>query len=231
MHVFPDPAYALEVKDYLVPRSGSRPVVGLNPIGFCDPRIWPHKDDSVYRKYLDKLTRFSVWLLEQGYDLRVFTTEASVDHHAIGDLKSQLLSRCSPDLVWPAFRPASWGVKDVLREMAEFDFVVTSKFHGIIFAHLLRKPVVALSYHRKMDVAMRGLKHDRFCADIERFESEWLVNAFQSLVAERSNIEMRCAAAVSTYSTMLSKQFDSLFLNDAKAGTAQEACHSVKVGV
>jgi polysaccharide pyruvyl transferase WcaK-like protein len=217
MHVYPDPAYALEVEDHLkgTRRNGSMPVVGLNPIGFCDSRIWPRKDDSVYREYLEKVTRFSVWLLEQGYNLRVFTNETSVDHNAIEDLRAGLLSRLSPELVSPVFRRASWGVKDVLEEMSEFDVVVTSKFHGIIFSNLLGKPVIALSYHRKMDLAMRGTGQDRFCADIERFDVEWLINAFQSLVAASNSIRLISSAAVGAYAARLAEQFDSLFLNDA----------------
>jgi polysaccharide pyruvyl transferase WcaK-like protein len=217
MHVFPDPAYALEVGDHLkgTRRNSSMPVVGLNPIGFCDSRIWPRKDDSVYREYLEKVTRFSVWLLEQGYNLRVFTTETSVDHNAIEDLRAALLSRFSPELVSPVFQRASLGVKDVLEEMSQFDVVVTSKFHGIIFSNLLGKPVIALSYHRKMDFAMRGTGQDRFCADIERFDVEWLIDTFHSLVAASSSIKLVSSAAVEAYAAALAEQFDSLFLNGA----------------
>jgi polysaccharide pyruvyl transferase WcaK-like protein len=224
-HVYPDPAYALEVGDSLrnAHRHSSRPVVGLNPIGFCDPRIWYRKDDPTYQEYLEKITRFSAWLLEQGYDLRVFTTETSVDHQAIEDLRARLLSRLPPELVKGVFRTPSWGVKDVLGEMSEFDFIVTSKFHGIIFSQLLRKPVIALSYHRKMDVAMRG--QDHLCADIERFDVDWLINAFRSLVDENSRIKLACAAAVEARAAELSEQFDSLFLNDTNLGRNGQPCN------
>ena|SRR5271166_4896870 len=220
MHVYPDPAYALEVGDHLrsVCRSSSMPTVGLNPIGFCDPRIWPRKDVSIYNEYLEKLTRFSVWLLEQGYNLRVFTTEVSVDRHAIEDLRARLLSRLPFELVCQIFLGASLGVKDVLREMSEFDFIVTSKFHGIIFSRLLRKPVIALSYHRKMDVAMRAVGHGRFCADIERFDVDWLICAFRSLMDESSSIKLASAAAVEVYAATLSKQFDALFHESGQTG-------------
>lgn len=215
-HVYPDPAYALEVGDYLksASQSSSMPIVGLNPIGFCDPRIWPRRDDSIYDAYLEKVTLFSAWLLEQRYDLRVFTTETSVDRYAIEELKARLISRSSSELVWQIFRSASLGVKDVLREVSEFDFIITSKFHGVIFSHLLRKPVIALSYHRKMDVAMRAVGHGHFCADIERFDVDWLIRAFRSLVDESSSIKLASAAAVEANAATLSEQFDSLFLND-----------------
>src|SRR5712692_3579560 len=138
-HVYPDPAYALQVGNHSNGAPGaSKPIiVGLNPIGFCDPRIWPRKDDSVYQEYLEKIARFSAWLLEQGYHLRVFTTESSVDRYAIGDLKARLLSRvATTELVCQVFRCPSENVSDLLRQMSEFDFILTFKFHVIIFSHL-----------------------------------------------------------------------------------------------
>lgn len=216
-HVYPDPAYALQVGNHSNGAPGaSKPIiVGLNPIGFCDPRIWPRKDDSVYQEYLEKIARFSAWLLEQGYHLRVFTTESSVDRYAIGDLKARLLSRVSsPELVCQVFRSPSENVSDLLRQMSEFDFILTSKFHGIIFSHLLSKPVISLSYHRKMDVAMQSVGQGRFCADIENFTLDWLKSAFCSLVDESKSIKSVSAAAVETYAAKLSQQFDSLFLPD-----------------
>lgn len=223
-HVYPDSVYALEVADYLktVPRGTSMPIVGLNPIGFCDPRIWPRKDDLVYQEYLEKIVRFSEWVLEQGYTLRVFTTEISVDRLVIEDLEARLRSRLlSPELLCKVFRPASEGVKDVLREMSEFDFVVTSKYHGIIFSHVLRKPVISLSYHKKMDVAMQAVGQGHFNADIERFDVDWLVRAFRALVDGSTSIKSGAATAVEAYAAALSKQFDSLFLPDkSRLGTS-----------
>ncbi len=216
-HVYPDPAYALEVGDLMksASRGTSMPIVGLNPIGFCDPRIWPRKDDAVYQEYLEKIVQFSVWLLEQGYTLRMFSTEVSVDMNAIEDLKARLHSRLSsPELVCQIFRSPSDSVKDVLREMSEFDYIVTSKFHGIIFSHLLRKPVISLSYHKKMDVAMRAVRQGCFCANIESFDVNWLIKAFRLLVDESKSIKSGSAAAVEANAAKLSQQFDSLFPPD-----------------
>lgn len=217
LHVNPDSAYALEVLDYLknVPRNTSMRIVGLNPMGFCDPRIWPRKEDAVYQEYLEKITCFSVWLLEQGYDLRVFTTDSIVDRFSIEDLKARLASRLSsPEVLRKVFRGASESVEEVLREMSGFDFIVTSKYHGIVFSHVLNKPVISLSYHRKMDFAMRAVGQGRFCADIERFDANWLINAFRTLVDESPSIKSGSARAVEAYAAALSQQFDSLFLPD-----------------
>jgi polysaccharide pyruvyl transferase WcaK-like protein len=216
-HVYPDPVYALEIADRLKSATCSTlmPTVGLNPIGFCDPRLWPRKDGPVYEAYLEKIAAFSVWLLEQGYNLRVFTTEAGLDRRVIDDLKARLHSTLlSPELVRQVFRPPSDSVRGVLREMSEFDFIVTSKFHGIIFSHLLGKPVISLSYQNKMDVAMRAVAQGHFSANIEHFDVDWLINAFNSLVHQSGSIKSGSATAVEAYAARLSQQFDSLFLAD-----------------
>ena len=219
-HVHPDPAYALELVGGPDGRARgfSAPIVGLNPIGFCDPRVWARGDDSVYQGYLDKLTRFAAWLLENGYTLRVYSTETSVDRFAMEDLKARLQARgASPEATSQIFQTPSATVDDVLREMAGFDFIVTAKFHGIIFSHLLGKPIVSLSYHRKMDAAMRSLGQERFNADIERFDVEWLIGAFRSLVEESDRIRSGCKTAVEARAADLSRQFDGLFTKSSTA--------------
>jgi polysaccharide pyruvyl transferase WcaK-like protein len=213
-HVYPDLVYALEIEELLksAPPVSSIPVVGINPIGFCDPRSWSRKDGAVYQEYLKKMACFSMWLLEHGYKLRIFTNEASLDQYVMEDLKTELHSRVAPDL----FGLISWGasetVKDVLQEMSEFAFVVTSKYHGIIFSHVLGKPVISLSYGKKMDFAMQAVGQDRFNANIERFDVDWLIKAFRSLVDDSEEIKQESAAAVRANAAKLSQQFDSLFL-------------------
>jgi polysaccharide pyruvyl transferase WcaK-like protein len=216
--VCPDAVYGLDVRDLLTRAAfnSSMPVVGINPMGFCDPRIWPRKDDDAYQQYLDKIVRFSVWLLECGYNLRVFSTDMITDRFAIEDLRSRLSSTLSssPELLCQAFPSTSENVNDVLREMSKFDFVVTSKYHGIIFSHVLGKPVISLSYGKKMDSAMQTVGQGRFNANIERFDLDWLIKAFRSLVDDSDSIRRESEAAVKAHAATLSQQFDSLFLPD-----------------
>ena len=96
--VYPDSAYALEASDQEGAKVAkrSRPLVGINPIGFCDPRIWPKKDVYAYSRYLDNLAAFSLWLLSHDYRLRIFSGEVSVDIYALEDLKTRLLSSSIP---------------------------------------------------------------------------------------------------------------------------------------
>jgi polysaccharide pyruvyl transferase WcaK-like protein len=218
-HVFPDSAYALDVSGYGPgPRlSSAKPVVGLNPIGFCDPRIWPTKDAAVYDGYIEKLADFSLWLLNNNYEPRLYSAEASVDIYALEDLRQRLKNRLSATDVERMCIPSGGTVSDLMAEMSEFDYVVTSKFHGVVFSHLLAKPVIALSYHPKIDDLMRNVGHSEYCLDIATFDNRSLEDAFPALVKDAEQLKARFRRTAASYSETLKTQFDGLFA----AGTPQ----------
>ena len=217
-----DPAYALEVSNYLNGNSGElmTQTVGINPLAFCDPRIWPRKDQSVYDVYLEKLTRFSLWLRQEGYNLKFFTTSANVDKYAVSDLKQKLAKNSqSGHLDERTFGRYSEAVQElycdsvteVLVEMSGCDYIVTSRYHGVIFSHLLGKPLIVLNYQAKSDVAMRAAGLGEYSADIEYFDPNWLIHAFSSLVHNCEIIKTKEERTVKVYMEKLREQFDALF--------------------
>lgn len=209
--VFPDSVYALDMPAPAAPRPrGARPLVGLNPIGYADPRIWPRQDAAVYSRYLDKLTAFSLWLLAQGYDVRVFSAERSVDVYAIEDLKGRLTRSLSPETVDVIVGAPSRRVSDLVAEMSTFDFVVTSKFHGVVFSQMLGKPVIALSYHNKIDDLMRASGQSGYCLDVEGFDTGQLQKQFLSLVENGDGLKRDFRQLVAARADELRQQFDDL---------------------
>jgi polysaccharide pyruvyl transferase WcaK-like protein len=218
-YVGPDSAYALDVTNYRTRNrvNASGRLVGINPIGFCDPRIWPRPDSSAYSQYLDKLAAFSLWLLAHHYRLRIFSGEVSVDAHAVEDLKARLLNTLPAANIDHIFKARSENVKDLFLEMAQFDFVVTSKFHGVVFSHLLQKPVIALSYHNKIDDLMLTVGHSQYCLDIEHFNTDGLNKAFSALVENAQELKSRFRQNVTSYADALQQQFDEVFLPEKPA--------------
>jgi polysaccharide pyruvyl transferase WcaK-like protein len=211
--VFPDSAYALEISGYTSNAvKASRPQIGLNPIGFCDPRIWPKKNAYIYSGYIDTLAAFSLWLLSHNYGLKVFSAEVSVDVYALEDLKRRLLSSLSPAEIDEIFAPPSGNVRALIAVMSACDFVVTSKFHGVVFSHLLAKPVVALSYHKKIDDLMRTVGHSQYCLNIESFDEKSLKTTFTTLVEDAQGLKAKFRHTTAFYSKALKVQFDELFL-------------------
>ncbi|HEX4921643.1 MAG TPA: polysaccharide pyruvyl transferase family protein, partial [Candidatus Bathyarchaeia archaeon] len=141
-----------------------------------------------------------------------------VDVYALEDLKGRLLTGLSPADINEIFVPPSENVKDLLTEMSGFDFVVTSKFHGVVFSHLLAKPVIALSYHNKIDDLMRPVGHSHHCLNIETFDDECLKRAFTSLVEEDQDLKSKFRQTTNSYSNSLKTQFDELFVPENLQG-------------
>ena len=185
--------------------------VGLNPMGFCDPRRWPRKDAAVYSRYLDKVEAFSLWLLEQHYHLEIFSSDVVGDVYAIEDLKKRLLPRASSDVSAVTFRPLL-TLRELLLQMSTFDYVVTTKFHGVVFSHMLGKPVIALSYLPKIDDLMRTVGHGQYCLDVEHFDVGSLIERFQSMVEEQDRLRALFQRTTAAYAQALKTHFDNLFV-------------------
>ena len=188
------------------------PTVGINPIGFCDPCIWPKKDAAAYSQYLGKLAEISSWLVSRNYELRFFSAEASVDVHALEDLKLRLRASLSPAVIDKMFFPPCNSVQDLVTEMAGFDFIVTSKFHGVVFSHLLERPVLALSYGKKIDNLMRTTGQSQYCLSIQGFDVECFKTAFTALVEQSNSLKSSYRQITTSYSKALKAQFDEIFV-------------------
>jgi polysaccharide pyruvyl transferase WcaK-like protein len=193
------------------PATISKRRVGLNPMGYCDPRRWPRKDAAVYRDHIDKLTAFSKWLLAHNFQVEIFSSDVLMDVFAIEDLKDRLVSSLSEqESANLVFRPIP-TLKELLRQMASFDFVVTSKFHGIVFSHMMARPVIALSYLQKMEDLMRDMGNTDYCMDIEHFESWKLIERFQSMLNQEEHLRSELQRTSTQYADALRVDFDSLF--------------------
>jgi len=72
--------------------------VGVSPLAYCDPRFWPIKDIFAYRNYLNGLSSFVSWLLQDGYNVVLFPTQVRMDRLAIEELKALVLEKLPPRL-------------------------------------------------------------------------------------------------------------------------------------
>jgi polysaccharide pyruvyl transferase WcaK-like protein len=211
--VFPDSVYALNL-----PRLGQKSslargklTVGINPLGYCDPRVWPRKDSAVYSRYIDKLAQACLWLIEKNYDVIVFSGEASVDEFALVDLKERLAPHMPEDRLIGMFTATAESVEELLNRISGFDFIVTSKFHGVIFSHLLEKPVLALSYGKKIDDLMRTVGTAKQCLPIEAFRLEEFKESFSAMAEDAERLKDVFREVAGHYSTKLNGQFDEIF--------------------
>jgi polysaccharide pyruvyl transferase WcaK-like protein len=218
-HVFPDSAYSLAISTGAVSgeiQSPPKTIVGVSPMPYCDPRIFPEKDQAVYEAYIRKLGRFSSWLVRNECSVALFGSDIGTDPLAVDDLLNAV--RCNGETAAShavISEPVSSG-EELLFKMSRMDYVVTSRFHGVVFAHMLNKPVVAISHHPKVAALMGEMGLAEYCVDIRRFDLNLLTETFSALVRNHDEIKDRMAQKLVSYRHRLTGQFDDLFPQEAR---------------
>jgi polysaccharide pyruvyl transferase WcaK-like protein len=216
--VFPDSAYSLDMPALgNFPRVSPRgkPTVGVAPMPYCDPRIFAEKDQVVYDDYIRTLARFTAQLVRQGCVVALLAGDIGVDPMAIDDLQEALrhegITAACPSLT----TEQASSTEELLSRMSALDYVVVCRFHGVVFAHLLNKPVLALSHHPKVAALMDDIGLSRYCVNIRTRDVELLADKFLAVVNDENAIKRRMAERLACYRARLTEQFDGLFPQEA----------------
>ena len=211
--VHADNVYSLEIPSVFTNGNGRRgeSVVGISPMPYCDPRAYWQRNQNIYDNFIHTVALFGSWIVEHEHRLTIFTTDIWFDEGAIRDFKVAL-ERDFGLANSPRIRhePVT-GIEELLSVMASMDYIVTCRFHGVVFAHLLNKPVLAISHHPKVSKLMSDLGLSRYCVDILKCDLNVLSEAFTSLVKNSEEVKNRMAEKATSYRKDLSIQFDQLF--------------------
>jgi hypothetical protein len=181
---------------------------------YCDPGpggYQAEKDQIVYDAFIRKLASFASWLISRSHALALFGTDFGVDPKAIQDLQSALLSYHGISSRQCGVDHSVKSVRDLLVAMSGMDYVVTCRFHGVVFAHLLEKPVLAIAPHPKVAELMADLELSNYCVDARDFDASALADKFASMVANADEIKSRMATKLTRNRQLLRYQFDELF--------------------
>lgn len=208
--VFPDCAYSIEAPTVNVRSFGDRDhsIVGIAPLPHGDPRLGPKEgNQTVYDDFVGKFATFSLWLAAHSYSISLFGSDIGIDPLAIEDLQVALRSHRGVRLQYDSVK----SITQLLATMSTMDYVVACRFHSVIFAHLLNKPVLAISHHPKVTKLMKDLGQSKYCLEIRKFDSNLLIDTFRSLVSDADEIKRHMATILVDYKSQLTAQFDDLF--------------------
>jgi polysaccharide pyruvyl transferase WcaK-like protein len=211
--VVTDSVYGLEFQAVHDSQSdcGTRPLVGLSPMAYCDPRVYWQKDQQIYGHFSQQCAEFGAQISQKGYRLAVFSTDIYFDRQTVAEVGSAIRSLAPlADVVSTTDAPIL-TTEELIKRMRMMDYIVTCRFHGAIFAHLLRIPFLAISHHPKLTTLMSDLGLSNYCLDIRRFDAALLMDRFANLVSNRERIKTLLTAKASQYKAQLQAQLDQLF--------------------
>jgi polysaccharide pyruvyl transferase WcaK-like protein len=209
--VVADSAYLIDIPQP-APSSVKRekPVVGIAPMPypFCDPQEIPSGHQQIYEDYIGKFAAFAASVVKSSFSIELFCNDVGVDPRAIEDLRKVLRDHYQIEL--PPYQP-DHNLAQLLARTAALDYVVTCRFHGVVFAHLLNKPMLGVAHHPKVSTAMASIGLADYCFDIATFDASQLSDAFASLVSRSDEIKQQLETSLAVYRAQLTSQFDELF--------------------
>lgn len=211
-HVYPDTVYSLSFSpsaESPVATSAGR-VVGISPVPWGDDQEVDSKEkfSLAYTQALTQWTALIRLLVADGYSVRLFGTDIGSDFIMIDDIVALLHDEGASDL--PVVSKVR-SLEELLAEIASMDYLITSRFHGIIFAHLLQKPVLALATHYKVNHLMSSMGLSQYCENLQGFDPIDMLKLFRALANDTVAVKSRMAKKLAQNRARLRLQFDELF--------------------
>lgn len=206
--VVPDLAFSLalgEEADLIIDVADARPTVGINPIAYCDPRSWHEKDPVRYNQYIDKLSSFCTWLIDEGYRIHFIPNEIRMDNWVIDDVLRKMGQALDGNE--NIERPDTKSYRDVFKNLSQCDYVVASRFHGLLFSFLSKRPIVTIAFHFKLSALAKAMGQERYCLDIATFQLQTLKSTFVDLVEHKTEVSALIAEKSNEYPLLVEQQF------------------------
>ena len=176
-----DLAWGLELTPAVPQETSSRLVVGLNPLPYFDPRYWPEPDPGRYHDYVRKLVTFAAWLSARGHRLRFFPTQLRADPSVIEDIRALLRDNGAIVDDDPFARSPMRSLEDLMLRLATMDIVVATRYHGVLLAAAVHRPVLAIAYYRKTVDLMAQIGQSDYVVDITSFDATALATRFERM--------------------------------------------------
>jgi polysaccharide pyruvyl transferase WcaK-like protein len=187
--VYPDIAFKLPVPASAPRYVRGRPLtVGVGVMTYVGWHNDAARGARTYSTYLEKIARFILWLLDHDHPVRILMGDLA-DQRAVDDLLTHIRT-VRPELPKArlAFDPIS-SLHDLMRQIAETDVVVATRYHNIVCSLKMGKPTVSIGYAEKNDVLMAAMGLHGFCQHIERLDVDLLIERFNRLIADRQRYE------------------------------------------
>jgi polysaccharide pyruvyl transferase WcaK-like protein len=201
--VYPDLAFALGTPPASPPQDAKALRVGVGVMSYAG---WMRNGgEGIYERYLDKLVAFIRWLRGQGHDIRFLTGDVQ-DQQALWQIIKRLENDppCDTDST-VTMQPAR-TLQEIMREIAQTDIVVATRFHNVVCAMKLCRPVISLGYADKNEAALNDAGLAGYSQHVEHFDLELLKDQFVRACQNRHAIAQTLAAARARYAARLVAQ-------------------------
>jgi colanic acid/amylovoran biosynthesis protein len=145
--------------------------------------------EKKYINYIENIVHFSRWLYEEGC-LPVFIehTLSETTHENDGSCIDEIVSKLNKN-EYALIANKDYNCRDLKAIYSEFDYMVGTRFHSVIFALSEQVPSIAITYGgNKGQGIMRDLALQDYAISMSEFDAEKAKFTFRKLCENRAQV-------------------------------------------
>jgi len=223
--VYPDLVFGVPAPPY---EPGDPQLVGVGVMDYYGGNDDRHRADEIHSGYIEKMTRFTGWLVDGGHTVRLFGGDSKFDWDVADQIQARVRAG-RPGLAASAIsadRVASYA--ELMKLLSPVGIVVATRYHNVMCALKLCKPTISLGYSRKFVTLMADMGLAGFNQPADSFDLDKLTAQFAEIEQRHAELRQQMADRNAANVRSLREQFallsDRLF--PAASASAQDSRRS-----
>ena len=205
--VYPDLAFAIPTPPY---EPGDPRLIGVGVMAYYGGNDDRKQAAEIHARYVEAMTRFTRWLVDNGYRIRLFGGDNKFDTEIAENIQADLRGY-RPDLDPSGVTVATaFTYPELIREMAPVSMVVATRFHNVMCALKLCKPTISLGYSRKFVSLMTDMGLAEFHQFADSVDADRLISQFKELESRHVGLQQEMAKRNAAHKRSLAEQFAEL---------------------
>jgi len=206
----PDLAFSLPPVRTEATSPGAVRTVGVGLYDYRSRGVAGGEDARAYRRYLEQMAELVERLVARGDRVRVLIGDNTYDEPVLADFRALLAARGRVPAGRVEDTPAE-SFESLLGQLSRVDLVVASRFHNVLLALMLGRPVVSLSYNEKNEALMEAAGLAGHSRPLEALEVDWVLERLASLDVRRGALRASLLDAADRWRAELETQYDRVF--------------------
>jgi polysaccharide pyruvyl transferase WcaK-like protein len=202
--VYPDLVFGVPTQPY---QPGDPKLVGVGVMAYYGGNDDRKQADQIHSRYIETMTRFTRWLVDNGYRVRLFGGDSKFDVEIAEKIQADVQGY-RPDLEPSQVTVAVVSTyPELIREMAPVGIVVATRYHNVMCALKLCKPTISLGYSQKFISLMTDMGLDEFNQFADSVDVDRLIDQFTRLESRQAQLQQKMTERNAANVQLLEDQF------------------------
>jgi len=184
--------------------------IGIGVMRYYGRKLNYTFSEAAYNGYIKKISEFVCWLINHKYNVRFMIGETP-DQSAVDDVLNAIQAKDNKFTDSVIFSEPIRTIYDLFEQISKTDVVVASRFHNVVCALMLNKPVLSLGYAERFDELMSEMGLGTCCQNIENFDVKMLIKQFKEVEKKGKEVSFGIQEKNRKYLMNLDKQFGEIF--------------------